>query len=102
MKNKPSEFMRKDLSDFFFYCKSLGIKNICDVDLINIYDRNRLEYAANFLYCIKLIDSQGELSQLGKKVSVVPLDIKLSLCLNLSFMREFNCSKEMIIIGKFN
>lgn len=94
-----SEFLKSDLSYFYFYCKTIGINNVCDVDLLTVYDRNRLEHAVQFLISLQLIDYQGQLTRLGRVVSAIPLDIRLALVLIKSFENKFTCSKEMIIIG---
>ena len=94
-----SEFLKSDLSYFYFYCKTIGISNVCDVDLLTVYDRNRLEQAVQLLVNLGLVNWEGELTDTGRVVSAFPLDIRLSLVLVTSFEKGFACSKEVIIIG---
>ena len=48
---------------------------------------------------MKLIDAEGGLTKLGKIVSAVPLELRMSVALVMSFERGFACSKEVLIIG---
>ena len=102
IKNHVSDFLKTDLSFFYFYCKSIGIKNICEIDLLTVYDRQRIEHAVEFLYSMKLVDDQGDMTPLGSVVSVVPLEMKLAVALVMSFEESFACAEEVLIIGFLN
>ena len=96
-----SDFLKADLSQFFFFAKTLGIKNVCDIDLLTVYDRTRLELAAEYLYSMGLLNERGELTVLGRVVSALPLDLPLGVALVTSFEKKFTCSREVLVIGKF-
>lgn len=92
----PAEILRVDMASVYMDLKALGISKIVDFPLVDRPPREALEKAAHFLCRIGALDTKDELTDLGRKLAMMPLDPLYAYCLNMSF--EFDCTAEILSI----
>jgi len=92
----PAEILRVDMASVYMDLKALGISKIVNFPLVDRPPREALEKAAHFLCRIGALDTKDELTDLGRKLAMMPLHPLYAYCLNMSF--EFECTAEILSI----
>lgn len=107
---KEEDFERLDLYDapdindanieqLYLKLKMLKINNIFELNFINFFPRKNLARALESLYNMRIVDSQGQLTQgFGTIVANLQLNHKLSVMLLNSFREDFQCSSEILAL----
>eukprot|EP01125_Pyxidicula_operculata_P005016 TRINITY_DN1847_c1_g1_i1.p1 TRINITY_DN1847_c1_g1~~TRINITY_DN1847_c1_g1_i1.p1 ORF type:complete len:852 (-),score=290.12 TRINITY_DN1847_c1_g1_i1:6-2561(-) len=99
LKLSPSpvpEIYRINLASVILTLKMIGIDNVLDFDYIEKPPIESFQRALSDLWLLGALNKDGTISELGKKMSMFPLEPTFSKVLILS--REFNCSVETLII----
>ena len=92
------EILRCDLSQLLLTLKSHGVKSLDDVPLLTIPPRRSLERAIVHLLQLGALSSEGSITTLGRKMSLLPLPAHLARILLSSSDAKFNCVEEIIDI----
>ncbi|CCH60940.1 hypothetical protein TBLA_0D04440 [Henningerozyma blattae CBS 6284] len=90
------EIQRQNLSNTILMLKAMGINDLLNFGFMDPPPRNSMVRALEELYHLESLDQDGNITQLGLKMSQFPMDPKLSRSLLTSVSN--NCSQEMIII----
>lgn len=96
MENTYPEILRSNLSSVVLTLKKLGISDLVHFDFMDPPAPETLMRALELLNYLGALDDEGELTELGSKMSEFPLDPQLSKCLISS--QTFNCVPEMLTI----
>lgn len=115
-KSTPPEITRSDISQLVLQLKSLGVPNVLRYDYVTAPSAEMLERALEFLYCLKAIDDQGQLTRpLGMRMAEMPTEpmmskivrlvallvtpSKLTAASQLLDSHNFGCSEEILSIA---
>jgi HrpA-like RNA helicase len=90
----PPEILRCEASSVFLQLKALGIENIAQFPLVDKLPKEALVKAALFLTRIGALDRHGKLTEVGRKLSLLPIHPRLGFLLLSSW--EFQCSAEIL------
>jgi ATP-dependent RNA helicase DDX35 len=93
------ELLRSNLREYVLRLKSMGVKDLFKFKTITEPERSTISRALESLYYLGVIDQKCELTDLGKKVCDVPIDIRLSVALFKSAELKFNCTEDVLIIA---
>lgn len=94
--NPTPEIMSCNLNDAVLILKSLGIENLETFDMIDKPNIESVNNSLEYLFITRAIDVNGNITELGKRVSNIPLDVNLSISLISSI--EFGCFDEVSTI----
>ena len=92
------EILRCDLSQLLLTLKSHGVKSIDDVPLLTIPPRRSLERAIVHLLQLGALSPEGNITTLGRNMSLLPLPSHLARILLSSPDSTYNCVDEIIDI----
>ncbi|CAE8713515.1 unnamed protein product, partial [Polarella glacialis] len=92
----PPEILRCEMASVYMDLKALGIKKVIDFPLVDRPPREALEKAAHFLCRIDALDRSDVLTDLGRKLAMMPVHPLYAYCLLTSF--EFECTAEILSI----
>jgi len=95
-KQTPPEILRCDMSSVYLQLKSLGVENVSKFPLLDPPPQEALVKAAHFLCRIGALDKQNTLTDIGRKLAMLPLDPLYSFCLLTAI--EFECVAEVLSI----
>ena len=95
--NTHPEIQRSNLGAVVLYLKKLGIHDIVHFDYMDPPAPETLMRAMEQLNYIGAIDDNGDLTDLGSKMSEFPLDPVLSKCV-LTASRDYFCVQEATAI----
>ena len=91
------EIQRTNLGNVVLLLKSLGINDLIHFDFMDAPPAETLMRALELLYGLGALNSQGELTTLGRKMAEFPVDPQLSKCLCES--PKYKCCKEILTIA---
>mmetsp|Transcript_1773 Transcript_1773/g.6996 ORF Transcript_1773/g.6996 Transcript_1773/m.6996 type:complete len:798 (+) Transcript_1773:81-2474(+) len=92
----PAEILRCELASVYLQLKALGIQKILDFPLVDRPPQEALVKAAHLLRRLGALDHQDTLTEIGKKLAVLPVHPMYAYCLLVSL--EFSCTSEMLSI----
>lgn len=93
----PPEILRCELASIYLQLKTLGVANVAKFPLVDRPPQEALVKAAHFLCRIGALDrSSGELTEVGRKLSIMPIHPLYSYLLLIS--SEFECVAEALTI----
>lgn len=90
------EIQRTNLSNIVLLLKSLGVKDLLDFDFMDPPPSDTISSSLFDLWALGALDHHGELTDLGRKMSLFPMDPSLAKLLITSV--EYGCSEEMVTI----
>lgn len=90
------EILRSNLSSTVLELKKLGIDDLVHFDFMDPPAPETMMRALEELYYLKCLDADGNLTELGRLVSLYPLDPMLAVMLVKSC--DLNCGPEMLTI----
>jgi pre-mRNA-splicing factor ATP-dependent RNA helicase DHX38/PRP16 len=94
--NNIPEIQRTNLSNVVLLLKSLGIKNLLEFDFMDPPPQSTILNSMHQLWLLEALDDAGNLTEIGKQMSLFPLDPSLSkMIISGQF---FACTDEMISI----
>ncbi len=74
----PPEIQRTNLEDVVLYLKELKIKDVLGVDFLDQPDKFGLVEACKQLYLLGALDSDGEITVLGRQMAKIPVEPALA------------------------
>lgn len=93
----PAEILRCELASIYLQLKTLGIANVAKFPLVDRPPQEALVKAAHFLCRIAALDrSTGDLTEIGRKLAVLPIHPLYAYLLLIS--TEFECVAEALTI----
>lgn len=93
------EILRSNLKNLIILLKSIGLENLDDLNYLDKPDKDILLMSMNELRQLKAVDSEGNLTTLGRKISILPVEPSLAKMLISSFMiDEFRIIQNDILI----
>jgi ATP-dependent RNA helicase DDX35 len=93
------ELLRSNLREYVLRLKSMGVRDLYKFKTITEPERSTISRALESLFFLGVIDKSCELTDLGKKVCDVPIDIRLAVALFKSAELKFNCTEDVLIIA---
>lgn len=90
------EIQRTNLANTVLLLKSLGVRNLLEFDFMDPPPQENIQISMYQLWIIGALDNVGELTPLGRKLSMFPMDPSLGKMLASSV--EYGCSSEMLTI----
>lgn len=90
------EIQRTNLANTVLLLKSLGVKNLLEFDFMDPPPQENIQISMYQLWVIGALDNIGDLTPLGRKLSMFPMDPSLSKMLVSSV--DYGCSSEMLTI----
>ncbi|KAK3181390.1 DEAH-box RNA helicase prp16 [Lecanicillium sp. MT-2017a] len=90
------EIQRTNLANTVLMLKSLGVKDLLDFDFMDPPPQDTISTSMFDLWALGALDNLGELTPLGRKMSVFPMEPSLAKLLIMA--EEYGCSEEMVII----
>ncbi|KAF2075347.1 hypothetical protein CYY_003323 [Polysphondylium violaceum] len=90
------EIKRSNVANVILQLKTIGVHDILGFDFLERPPLPTIKKSLEQLYCLEALTDQGNLSELGKKMAMFPLDPMYSKTLLKSV--EFNCLEEVLII----
>ncbi|EPY49538.1 ATP-dependent RNA helicase Prp16 [Schizosaccharomyces cryophilus OY26] len=90
------EIQRTNLSNTVLLLKSLGIKNILDFEFMDPPPMETLMASLYELWTLGALDNYGQLTEIGKKMSLFPMDPSLSKLIIMA--EDYHCTEEVITI----
>lgn len=91
------EIQRTNLSNTVLQLKSLGVKDLLDFDFMDPPPQDTITTSLFDLWSLGALDHLGELTPLGRKMSVFPMEPSLGKML-IASAEEYGCSEEMLTI----
>jgi pre-mRNA-splicing factor ATP-dependent RNA helicase DHX38/PRP16 len=90
------EIQRTNLGYVVLLLKSLGVKNLLEFDFMDPPPQDNITNSMYQLWVLGALDNTGELTDIGKKMVVFPLDPPLAKM--LLFSEKLRCSSEVLTI----
>ncbi|CAI4216773.1 unnamed protein product [Parascedosporium putredinis] len=90
------EIQRTNLANTVLQLKALGVKDLLDFDFMDPPPQDTMTTSMYDLWALGALDNLGDLTELGRKMSMFPMEPSLSKLLITSL--EYGCSEEMITI----
>lgn len=94
--NTIPEIQRTNLANTVLLLKSLGVRNLLEFDFMDPPPQENIQISMYQLWVIGALDNVGELTPLGRKLSMFPMDPSLGKMLVSSV--DYGCSSEMLTI----
>ncbi|EUD68731.1 adenosinetriphosphatase [Plasmodium inui San Antonio 1] len=94
--NNIPEIQRSNLANVVLLLKSLNVENVFEFDFIDIPSRESIINSLHELWVLGAINNEGNLTDIGKKMILFPLDPPLSKI--VIYSENFECTKEILII----
>lgn len=96
--NPIPEIQRSNLMNPILILKNMSFNNLESFPFIDKPSLESLQTSEYELWSIGALDNYGQLTRLGKEMSLYPLDPPLAKMLIVSQMKQFRCSLEMVKI----
>ncbi len=90
------EILRTNLSSVILQMKALGLGDISNYPFIEAPDEKLINDGISVLKEISALDSKGELTRIGRKLSRLPIEPRYARMLLAA--HEYNCLQEVLII----
>ncbi|KAF9762973.1 putative pre-mRNA-splicing factor ATP-dependent RNA helicase mog-4 [Nosema granulosis] len=94
--NPLPEILSCNLNDAVLILKSLGISNLKNFEMIDKPNIESVNNSLEYLFITRAIDVNGDITNLGKSISNIPLDANLSISLMASI--DYGCFDEVSTI----
>lgn len=94
--NTVPEIQRQNLTHTVLMLKAMGIDDLINFEFMDPPPQALLIRALEVLYHLEALDTDGNLSQLGNKMSLFPMDPGLARSLLISV--QYGCSDEIVTI----
>ncbi|KAM3128733.1 hypothetical protein pb186bvf_019145 [Paramecium bursaria] len=98
----PPEILRSSLADLLLQIRSFTLTPQHLIEkgtFLTPVPVETLNHPLNFLISLHLLDEQIQLTELGRQVVDYPIEYKLAVCVENSFLEEFQCSEEILKIA---
>ncbi|KAE9101263.1 Pre-mRNA-splicing factor ATP-dependent RNA helicase [Phytophthora fragariae] len=90
------EIQRTNLGYVVLLLKSLGVSNLLEFDFMDPPPQDNILNSMYQLWVLGALDNTGELTEIGKKMVVFPLDPPLAKM--LLFSEQLGCSTEVLVV----
>lgn len=90
------EIQRTNLTNTVLLLKSLGVKNLLEFEFMDPPPQDTISTSLFDLWALGALDNLGDLTSLGRKMTLFPIDPSLSKLLITA--EEYGCSEEMVTI----
>ncbi|CAH0519864.1 unnamed protein product [Peronospora belbahrii] len=90
------EIQRTNLGYVVLLLKSLGVSNLLEFDFMDPPPQDNIMNSMYQLWVLGALDNTGELTEMGKKMVVFPLDPPLAKM--LLFSEQLGCSTEVLVV----
>ncbi|KAI9990135.1 hypothetical protein PInf_020561 [Phytophthora infestans] len=90
------EIQRTNLGYVVLLLKSLGVSNLLEFDFMDPPPQDNITNSMYQLWVLGALDNTGELTEIGKKMVVFPLDPPLAKM--LLFSEQLGCTTEVLIV----
>ncbi|MCO5613784.1 hypothetical protein L7F22_068062 [Adiantum nelumboides] len=95
--NGIPEIQRTNLANTVLLLKSLGVKNLLEFDFMDPPPQDTIMTSMYQLWVLSALDSMGNLTKVGKRMSEFPMEPSLSKIL-IASATQYGCSEEMLTI----
>ncbi|CAD8122956.1 unnamed protein product [Paramecium sonneborni] len=98
----PPEILRSNLTELILQIRSFSLTPNhlqCSNTFLTPVSNEQLIHSINTLMSLKLIDENFSLTELGNAIVDYPLETQLAVCVENSFLDEYQCSDEMLKIA---
>ncbi|PWN35355.1 P-loop containing nucleoside triphosphate hydrolase protein [Meira miltonrushii] len=95
--NGIPEIQRTNLANTVLLLKSLGVKNLLEFDFMDPPPQDTIMTSMYQLWILGALDSMGNLTKVGKRMSEFPMEPSLSKIL-IASATQYGCSVEMLTI----
>ena len=92
------EIQRTNLSNTVLQLKSLGIKDLLDFDFMDPPPQDTITTSLFDLWSLGALDHLGDLTPLGRTMTMFPMDPPLAKMLITSAQPDYSCSEEMLTV----
>lgn len=92
------EIQRANLSSVMLMLKSLKVNNVMEFPFLDPPPRDLLSCSLYDLWAMGALDNQGNLTELGSKLTLFPMEPTLAKLILISCQKEFLCSSEIVTI----
>lgn len=92
----PAEILRCELASVYLQLKALGIQKVLSFPLVERPPQEALIKAAHLLTRLGALDKTDSLTEIGRKLAMMPVHPVYAYCLLVSL--EFDCTAEMLTI----
>ena len=92
------EIQRTDLSNTVLQLKSLGVRDLLDFDFMDPPPQDTITTSLFDLWALGALNHLGDLTSLGRTMTMFPMDPPLAKMLITSSQPEYSCSEEMLTI----
>ena len=79
--------------------KSLGVSRLGSFKTITKPPSKNLARSLENLYWLKVLDDQGNLTEMGRKAAELPIDVRLAMAILSNAERKFNCTDELVKVA---
>ncbi|KAM0674028.1 hypothetical protein GVAV_002546 [Gurleya vavrai] len=99
--NTIPEIQRSSLEEIVLFLKSLGITNLLKFPFLNIPEIEKLSEAIKFLKNLDALDEEENITDLGTKMSILPVNPRLSriLLLDSNFEKEITLAASILSLN---
>lgn len=96
--NPIPEILRTNLKSLIILIKSIGVNNLSELEYLDAPEKDAYKKSLDELVSLKAIDFEGALTELGKQLSILPVDTNLGKILINTFMfDEFRFIQDEIL-----
>lgn len=92
------EVQRTNLANTVLQLKAIGVKDLIDFDFMDPPPQEAVATSLFDLWALGALDHIGNLTDLGRKMSLFPLEPALAKLVVISAEEEYSCSQEMLTI----
>jgi ATP-dependent RNA helicase DDX35 len=91
------EMQRSDISGAVLQLKALGIRDVVHFDFLSPPPAENMIYALELLYSLGALDNEGNMTETGENMALMPLEPRLAKALLSSI--DFGCTEEILSIA---
>lgn len=99
MEETVPEILRTNLANTLLYLKVLGIEDVLAFEFLDPPSEAQILEALMLLHMLQAIDDVGFVTDVGKSMSKLPLDPRLSRAILAASNPECRCVREVVIIA---
>lgn len=92
------EIQRANLSSVMLMLKSLKVSDVMDFPFLDPPPQDLLSCSLYDLWAMGAVDNHGNLTEMGSKLTLFPMEPTLAKLILLSCQKEFLCSSEIVTI----
>ena len=92
------EILRTNLASVILQLKAIGVEDIMDFEFMEPPSRSGLLKGLETLFSLAALNSDGKLTDIGRQMSKLPIEVRLGKVLLSSLKEKFGCTSEIVSI----